>query len=102
MLASRYEQDAIIVFHQGVVTLKTPEGEVWATPSTAGAIENASLKLMQARGEFNEGKRPGVGYSELERMEIGSATAHSSDDAPDADTNSETSHDCQPQARYFS
>jgi hypothetical protein len=38
------------------------------TLTTAGAIENAALKLMKGRSEFNEGKRPGVGFSELNRL----------------------------------
>jgi hypothetical protein len=67
-LAIKYEQDAIIVSRQGVVTLETPAGEVWATLTTAGAIENALLKLMNARSEFAEGKLEGVGFSELKRL----------------------------------
>jgi hypothetical protein len=63
-LAQQYNQTALIISRQGVVTLETPEGEVWATLTTAGAVEDALLKLMQAWGEFNEGKRPGVGYSD--------------------------------------
>jgi hypothetical protein len=51
-LAGKYKQDAIIVSRQGVVTLETPEGEVLGTLTTAGAIQNATLKLMQARRGF--------------------------------------------------
>ena len=51
-LAIKYNQDAIVVSRQGAVTLETPEGEVLGTLTTAGAIENATLKLMQARREF--------------------------------------------------
>jgi hypothetical protein len=53
-LASKYEQTAIIVSRQGVVTLETPAGEVWAT-TTAESIENATLKLMKTTSEFNKG-----------------------------------------------
>jgi hypothetical protein len=54
-LASKYEQTAIIVSRQGVVTLETPAGEVWATLTTAESIENATLKLMKTTSEFNKG-----------------------------------------------
>jgi len=67
-LASQYNQTALIVSRQGVTTVETPEGRVTDTLTTAGAIENASLKLMKARREFDEGKREGIGYSELSRM----------------------------------
>jgi hypothetical protein len=67
-LASRYEQTAIIVSRQGVVTLETPAGEVWATLTNAESIENVTLKLMQASRELNEGKGPAIGYSELKRL----------------------------------
>jgi hypothetical protein len=67
-LAKKYEQTAIIVSRRGAVTLETPEGEVWATLTTAEAIENAALKLMQASWELNEGKGSAIGYSELKRM----------------------------------
>jgi hypothetical protein len=66
--ASKYEQTAIIVSRQGVVTLETPAGEVWATLTTAGAIENVTLKWMQARRGLDEGKGPAIGYSELKRL----------------------------------
>jgi hypothetical protein len=70
-LASKYEQTAIIVSRQGVVTLETPAGEVWATLTTAESIENATLKLMKASWEFNEGKGSAIGYSELKRLKEG-------------------------------
>jgi hypothetical protein len=93
-LASKYEQDALIVSRQGVTTLETPKGEVWATLTTAGAIENALLKLMQARSEFNEGKGPGMGYSELKRMEDrGRDSTFYFDNAPEADQGSDGESD---------
>jgi hypothetical protein len=67
-LALKYSQDAIIVSRQGAVTLEEPDGNVWATLTSEGAIENALLKLMQARSEFAEGKLEGVGFSELKRL----------------------------------
>jgi hypothetical protein len=55
-------------------------------PHLCGAIENATLKLMKARGEFNEGKRPGVGYAELKRMkDKGRDSTFVFDNTPDAD-----------------
>jgi hypothetical protein len=67
-LAIKYNQDAIIVSRQGVVTLEEPDGNVWATLTSEGAIEDALLKLMKARSEFAEGDLEGVGYSELMRL----------------------------------
>jgi hypothetical protein len=85
-LAIKYEQDAIIVSRQGVVTLEEPDGNVWATITSEGAIENALLKLMKGRREFNEGERPGMGYSELKRMKVrGRDSTFVLDDVPDAD-----------------
>jgi hypothetical protein len=85
-LASKYEQTALIISRQGVVTLETPAGEVWATLTTAGAIENATLKLMKATSEVNKGERPGAGYSELRRMkDEGRDSTFVFDDAADAD-----------------
>jgi hypothetical protein len=85
-LASQYEQTAIVVSRQGVVTLETPAGEVWAILTTAESIENATLKLMQATSEFNKGKRPGIGFSELRRMKDGGRdSTFVFDNAPDAD-----------------
>jgi hypothetical protein len=67
-LAGKYNQVALIISRQGVTTLETPAGEVWGTLTTAGAVENALLKLMKARSEFGEGKLEGVGFSELKRL----------------------------------
>jgi hypothetical protein len=67
-LAIKYEQDAIIVSRQGSVTLEEPDGNVWATLTSEGAIENALLKLMKARSEFAEGNLEGMGLSELKRL----------------------------------
>jgi hypothetical protein len=36
--------------------------------TTTGAIENAMQKLMKARAEFDEGKRPAHGWTELKRL----------------------------------
>ena len=59
------------------------------TLTTAGAIENATLKLTKASEEFREGKREGWGYSELKRMkDRGRDSKFVFDavpDAPDAD-----------------
>jgi hypothetical protein len=68
-LAAQYEQTALIVSRQGVTTLETPEGRVFNTLTTAGAIENATLKLRKARDEFEKGEREDDGYSELKRTE---------------------------------
>jgi hypothetical protein len=85
-LASKYEQTALIVSRQGVITLETPAGEVWATLTTAESIENATLKLMQASRELNEGKGPAIGYSELKRLKDGGRdSTFVFDNAPDAD-----------------
>jgi hypothetical protein len=85
-LASKYEQTAIIVSRRGVVTLETPAGEVWVTLTTAESIENATLKLMKASGELNEGKGPAIGYSELKRLkDEGRDSTFVFDNAPDAD-----------------
>jgi hypothetical protein len=37
-LAGKYNQTALIVSHQGVTTLETPKGEVWATLTSAGRL----------------------------------------------------------------
>jgi hypothetical protein len=73
-----------------VVTLEEPDGNVWATLTSEGSIENALLKLMQARSEFAEGKLEGVGFSGLKRLkDRGRDSTFYFDDAPDADTTPE-------------
>jgi hypothetical protein len=85
-LAGKYNQTALVISRQGATTLETPEGKVLGTLTTAGAIETATLKLMKARGEFNEGKRPGIDYSELKRMkDRGRDSTFVFDEAQDAD-----------------
>lgn len=68
ILADRYSQTAFIIRKDGKTTLETPSGEVWATFSTDGAIENAWEKMLKQKAEFQKGERPGVGYSELKRL----------------------------------
>jgi hypothetical protein len=85
-LASQYEQQALIVSRQGVITLETPEGVLWETMNTAGAIEQVMEKLMKARAEFDEGKRPAHGWTELQRLKgKGRDSAFFLDQVPDAD-----------------
>ena len=84
-LAGQYEQFAIIISGQGKTTYESPEGDVYNTLTTAGAIENATLKLKKARDEFQAGKREGWGYSELKRMkDRGRDSKFVFDDVPDA------------------
>jgi hypothetical protein len=83
-IAAKYDQFALIISRQGVTTLESKTGEVLNTLTTAGAIENATLKLTKARDEFQEGKRPGWGCSELKRMkDLGRDSKFVFDTVPD-------------------